>query len=143
MAKRFDNDFDANGFVDNFRAQDDSATPLVSNTEEKPLPIPASRPPNNPRSKSPNDSSSEPSDTVIGFIEKFLNNLKFKKPKTRYPQAGIHPKFFEKIEKMQKRNGIWGCSISTYVNAVLDAHFNENQDVIDDLINNTYNYNDV
>lgn len=143
MAKRFDNDFDANSFVENFRAKDDSATPLVSNAEEKPVPTPASSSQKSPRGRVANDSSSEPSETVIGFIEKFLNNLKFKKPKTRYPQAGIHPKFFEKIEKMQKRNGIWGCSISTYVNAVLDAHFAENQDVIDDLINNTYNYNDV
>ncbi len=136
MAKRYDNDFDAEAFVENFRAQDDSATPSAAPTREnKSQPSKSAK-----KDVPPKDSNVKLSDTVIGFIEKFLNNLKYKRPKNRYPQVGIHPKFCEQIEKMQKRNGRWGCSISTYVNTVLEDHFRENQPMIDDLTNNSYDY---
>lgn len=137
MAKRYDNDFDAEAFVENFRAQDDSVTsPSATTVKES-----KKQSPNPPQKDlSPKDSSGKPPDTVVGFIEKFLNNLKYKRPKNRYPQVGIHPKFCEQIEKMQKRNGRWGCSISTYVNTVLEEHFRDNQPMIDDLTNNSYEY---
>lgn len=136
MAKRYDNDFDAEAFVENFRAQDDSATPSAAPMREnKSQPSKSAK-----KDVSPKDSNAKPSDTAVGFIEKFLNNLKYKRPKNRYPQVGIHPKFCEQIEKMQKRNGRWGCSISTYVNTVLEDHFRENQPMIDDLTNNSYDY---
>lgn len=136
MAKRYDNDFDAEGFVENFRAQDDSATsPAPSTKENKPQSPKAAK-----KDAPSKDGNATPSNTVVGFIEKFLNNLKYKRPKNRYPQVGIHPKFCEQIEKMQKRNGRWGCSISTYVNTVLEDHFRDNQQMIDDLTNNSYDY---
>lgn len=136
MAKRYDNDFDAEAFVENFRAQDDSVTPTAPTARDSKKQSTTST----SKESSKKEGKNKTSYTVVEFIEKFLNNLKYKRPQTRYPQIGIHPDFCDQIAKMQKRNGRWGCSTSTYVNTVLEEHFKENQAMIDDLTNNSYEY---
>ncbi len=130
MAKRYDNDFDAEGFVENFRAKDYPATPSGPKTpanEEK-----------KQRIKEPKESKSEPSQSAIGFKEKYLDSLKYKSPNRRYPQVGIHPDFVKVIKRLEDANGTWGCSVSTYINNVLAAHFSENEEIINDLLENSY-----
>lgn len=141
MAKRYDNDFDAEGFVENFRAKDYPAAPSAEktsagNNHEVPT-VPAINE-KKQRRKEPKESKGEPSQSVIGFKEKYLDSLKYKSPNKRYPQVGIHPDFVKAIKKLEDANGTWGCSVSTYINNVLAAHFDENEDIITDLLENSY-----
>lgn len=140
MGKRYDNDFDAEGFVENFRDKDAETAPLIPRAIEDPTPPKSS---NKSVSKKSDNATAKkdratPSDTAVGFKERFINNLKYKNPKKRYPQIGIYPDFIEKIQRMQMRNGAWGCSVATYINNVLECHFDDNEAIINDLINNSY-----
>lgn len=141
MAKRYDNDFDAEGFVENFRAKDYPATPSGPKTPGKDDDVAPTIPTNNEkkqRIKEPKESKSELSQSAIGFKEKYLDSLKYKSPNRRYPQVGIHPDFVKVIKRLEDANGTWGCSVSTYINNVLAAHFSENEEIINDLLENSY-----
>ena len=141
MAKRYDNDFDAEGFVENFRAKDYPATPSDPKTPGKDDDVAPMVPVNDEkkqRRKEPKESKSEPSQSAIGFKEKYLDSLKYKSPNRRYPQVGIHPDFVKVIKRLEDANGTWGCSVSTYINNVLAAHFSENEEIINDLLENSY-----
>lgn len=138
MAKRYDNDFDAESFVENFRAQDGtSASP--SKTMERSSTQPQSTVDSaKAERKSTRETRQKQGYTVEGYIARFLDDLTYKKPKARFPQVGIHPEFVKAIQRMKGLNGVWGSSISTYINNVLAAHFDEYRAVIDDLTNNSY-----
>lgn len=138
MAKRYDNDFDAESFVENFRAQDGTpASP--SKTIEGSSTSPQSTVDSAKAERKPTrETRQKQGYTVEGYIARFLDDLSYKKPKARFPQVGIHPEFVKTIQRMKDLNGVWGSSISTYINNVLAAHFDEYRAVIDDLTNNSY-----
>lgn len=141
MAKRYDNDFDAEGFVENFRAKDYPAAPSGQKTpgEDKDMaPTVSANDEKKQRRKEPKESKSEPAQSALGFKEKYLDSLKYKSPNRRYPQVGIHPDFVKVIKRLEDANGTWGCSVSTYINNVLAAHFSENKEIINDLLENSY-----
>lgn len=141
MAKRYDNDFDAEGFVENFRAKDYPSTPSGPKTSGKDDDVAPTIQANDEKKqkiKEPKESKSEPSQSAIGFKEKYLDSLKYKSPNRRYPQVGIHPDFVKVIKRLEDANGTWGCSVSTYINNVLAAHFSENEEIINDLLENSY-----
>ncbi len=141
MAKRYDNDFDAEGFVENFRAKEYPAPSQDGNKQQdsdtaQTSPATDDKKTRNRTTAKSKDSPTEP---VIGFKEKYLDSLKYKSPNRRYPQVGIHPDFVKVIKRLEDANGTWGCSVSTYINNVLAAHFKDNEDIINDLLENSYN----
>lgn len=141
MAKRYDNDFDAEGFVENFRAKDYPTAPsgpIASGEDKDMLPTVPANDGKKQRRKEPKESKSEPAQLAIGFKEKYLDSLKYKSPNRRYPQVGIHPDFVKTIKRLEDANGTWGCSVSTYINNVLAVHFSENKEIINDLLENSY-----
>lgn len=138
MAKRYDNDFDAESFVENFRAQDGTPASPSKTIEESSTPTQSSANPAKAERKSAKDAQQKHGYTVEEYIARFLDDLSYKKPKARFPQVGIHPEFVKAIQRMKDLNGVWGSSISTYINNVLAAHFDEYRAVIDDLTNNSY-----
>lgn len=138
MAKRYDNDFDAESFVENFRAQDGTSASPSKTTERSSAPTQSSADSAKAERKSAKDARQKQGYTVEGYIARFLDDLSYKKPKARFPQVGIHPEFVKAIQRMKDLNGVWGSSISTYINNVLAAHFDEYRAVIDDLTNNSY-----
>lgn len=141
MAKRYDNDFDAEGFVENFRAKEyPAASPNMDKPQDSDTaqtsPVADEKKTLNKISEKSKDRPAEP---VIGFKEKYLDSLKYKSPNRRYPQVGIHPDFVKVIKRLEDANGTWGCSVSTYINNVLAAHFKDNEDIINELLENFYN----
>ncbi len=141
MAKRYDNDFDAEGFVENFRAKDYPTAPsgpITSDENNDMLPTVPANDEKKQRRKEPKGSKIEPAQSALGFKEKYLDSLKYKSPNRRYPQVGIHPDFVKTIKRLEDANGTWGCSVSTYINNVLAAHFSENKEIINDLLENSY-----
>lgn len=140
MAKRYDNDFDAEGFVENFRAKEYPAAPQEENMQQDSdtAQAPAVADEKKIRNKKSVGSKDRPAESVIGFKEKYLDSLKYKSPNRRYPQVGVHPDFVKIIKRLEDANGTWGCSVSTYINNVLAAHFKDNEDIINDLLENSY-----
>lgn len=140
MAKRYDNDFDAEGFVENFRAKEYPAAPQVENMQQDSdtAQAPAVADEKKIRDKKSVERKDRPAESVIGFKGKYLDSLKYKSPNRRYPQVGVHPDFVKIIKRLEDANGTWGCSVSTYINNVLAAHFKDNEDIINDLLANSY-----
>lgn len=138
MAKRYDNDFDAESFVENFRAQDGTSASPSKTTERSSTQPQSTVDSAKAERKSTRETRQKQGYTVEGYIARFLDDLSYKKPKARFPQVGIHPEFVKAIQRMKDLNGVWGSSISTYINNVLAAHFDEYRAVIDDLTNNSY-----
>ena len=140
MAKRYDNDFDAEGFVENFRAKEYPPTPSETGKsgDSDITKVPTVSDERKPRNRKAGPSKDSPSETVIGFKEKYIDSLKYKSPNKRFPQVGIHPDFVKVIKRLEDANGTWGCSVSTYINNVLAVHFKENEAIINDLLENSY-----
>lgn len=140
MAKRYDNDFDAEGFVENFRAKEYPPTPSETGKfgDSDITKAPTVSDERKPRNRKAGPGKDSPSETVIGFKEKYIDSLKYKSPNKRFPQVGIHPDFVKVIKRLEDANGTWGCSVSTYINNVLADHFKENEAIINDLLENSY-----
>ncbi len=71
MAKRYDNSFDAEGFVENFRAQDDAPAPLKT----------CRKPKGGSREKKIPERSVSP-DAVDDYQARFIDDLKYRYPLT-------------------------------------------------------------
>lgn len=89
MAKRYDNSFDAEGFVENFRAQDDAPAP--------------SKPAEGPSVEAVKKKSSEKAvtpDSVNDYQARFIDDLKYRYPPNRWPQVMISPEFASNINRL-------------------------------------------
>ena len=114
MAKRYDNSFDAEGFVDNFRAQDDAPAP--SKPVESPSVV-------TEKKKAP--ASAAPPDSVDDYQGRFIDNLKYRCPPNRWPQVMISPEFASNINRLELLCGNRRANLSTYINNVLEQHFRD------------------
>lgn len=114
MAKRYDNSFDAEGFVENFRAQDDAPAP--SKLAESPK-VEAEKKKIPERSVSP--------DVVDDYQAWFIDDLKYRYPPNRWPQVMISPEFASNINRLELLCGNRRANLSTYINNVLEQHFRD------------------
>ena len=114
MAKRYDNSFDAEGFVENFRAQDDAPAP--SKLAESPK-VEAGKKKIPERSVSP--------DAVDDYQARFIDDLKYRYPPNRWPPVMISPEFASNINRLELLCGNRRANLSTYINNVLEQHFRD------------------
>lgn len=129
MGIKYDNDFDAEGFVENFRAEDVPPAPLDSNAR-------ASTDTNTPRkkkSKSISDGKGNFSEEVEEYKAKFIDDLKFRFPEMDWPLIRIAPVFKNKIRMLERRCGAKRANLSTFINNVLEQHFADNEALIVEL----------
>lgn len=117
MAKRYDNDFDAEAFVENFRAQDDTPSTrqkIEAKDERRP----------------------KPACSADEYQERFIDNLKYRFPPSRWPQVMISPTFVSLITNLENICGNRRANLSTFINNVLEQHFNEYETSIKALKDN-------
>lgn len=119
MAKRYDNDFDAEGFVENFRAQDDTPTPS---------PPPATEPVRQQKS-----AKEKPPGAVDEYRSRYVDDLKYRFPPNRWPQVMIAPEFTSRINAIENLCGNRRANLSTYINNVLEQHFRDCEAQIKEL----------
>lgn len=119
MAKRYDNDFDAEGFVENFRAQDDTPAPS---------PPPAAEPTRQQKSV-----KERPSNSVDEYRSRYVDDLKYRFPPNRWPQVMIAPEFTSRINAIENLCGNRRANLSTYINNVLEQHFRDCEAQIKEL----------
>lgn len=114
MAKRYDNNFDAEGFVDNFRAQDDTTAPSA--------PVEAV-PEGKDRKGRPG--KEKPSKSADDYQAQYIDDLKYRFPPTGWPQVKISPDFASCINRLEILCGNRRANLSTYINNVLEQHFRD------------------
>lgn len=119
MAKRYDNDFDAEGFVENFRAQEDTSTPSAP---------PAIEPVRQQKS-----AKERPANSIDEYRSRYVDDLKYRFPPNRWPQVMIAPKFTSRITAIENLCGNRRANLSTYINNVLEQHFHDCEAQIKEL----------
>lgn len=121
MAKRFENDIDAQAFVDNFRATDGTVTPS-SPGEDKPKQEKVTR------------QAQKPTTVAKDFKKRFIDDIKYRLPETNWPTVKINARFANRINDLKLRCGSRGATLSTYINNVLEQHFNDCEEEIKQFI---------
>lgn len=128
MAKKFDNDFDAESFVENFRAREGPTTSL----EEKA--VPTFKDETNPEppstAKKERNSTSrirkeKPSDSAEDYQTLFIDDLKYRFPEYGWTQVKIHPDHVAMITTLKTLCRNRRANLSTFINNVLEQHFRD------------------
>lgn len=135
MAKRFDNDFDAEGFVDQFRASDGSVSSRIlgknkerTNNNEQNDEQPTIESVNTV--KKGQSGSAFPSDYKTTFIE----NLKYRFPAGVWSSVKIHPDFTALIHNLIIASRSHRTTLSSFINNVLEEHFRLHDEEIKKII---------
>lgn len=140
MAKRYDNDFDAEGFVENFRAKDYPATPSVATdgnqrTEQRADGEETVRNENRIRT---GNRKGRPTESADDYKATFIDDLKYRFPESGWSQVKIHPELKAKIIFLETLCRSHRANLSTFINNVLEQHFRDYEAQITEL-KNKYN----
>ena len=133
MAKRYDNDFDAEAFVENFRAKEAPPSAPRNSTEES---IPTAQEPSSSvltghkgtsTSKSRNSALSA---QVEEYRRKFIDDLTYLCPPSGCSNVRIYPEFVKLIRQLQLLCGTRKANLTTFINNLLRQHFDECKEAI-------------
>lgn len=143
MAKRYDNDFDAEGFVENFRAKDYPTTPSVATdgnqrTEQRADGEETVRNENRIRT---GNRKGRPTESADDYKATFIDDLKYRFPESGWSQVKIHPELKAKIIFLETLCRSHRANLSTFINNVLEQHFRDYEAQITEL-KNKYNENE-
>lgn len=143
MAKRYDNDFDAEGFVENFRAKDYPAAPSVAadgnqRTEQQAAGEETVRKENRIRT---GNRKGKPTESADDYKATFIDDLKYRFPESGWSQVKIHPELKAKIIFLETLCRSHRANLSTFINNVLEQHFLDYESQITEL-KNKYNENE-
>lgn len=142
MAKRYDNDFDAEGFVENFRAKEYPPTsPAASDELQKSSLGSGEAPVKKEKSVSPKTRKEKPSDMAADYQATFIDDLKYRFPDNGWSQVKIHPDFKAMILYLENLCRSHRANLSTFINNVLEQHFRDYETQIEE-IKKKYNENE-
>lgn len=130
MSIKYDNDFDAEGFVENFRAEDVPPAPLTDKSEIKTESMTSTA---KKKSKSSSEGKGNFSDEVEEYRAKIIDELKYRFPDMDWPLIRIAPIFKSKIQMLERRCGAKRANLSTFINNVLEQHFADYEALIVEL----------
>lgn len=133
MAKRYDNDFDADAFVENFRAKEVPPSSPQNNTEAS-LPT-AQEPPSSVQSNHKGSSASKSRNSALSsqveeYRRKFIDDLTYLCPPSGCSNVRICPEFVKQIRQLQLLCGNRKANLTTIINNLLRQHFDECKEAI-------------
>lgn len=134
MAKRYDNDFDAEGFVENFRAKDEPPAPLTP--KKKQLQVSEAQVGEADRKEKTATERSErknPNNSADDYKAAYIDDLKYRFPEHGWPQVKINPAFCSRIANLEILCGNRRANLSTFINNVLERHFRDCEAQIKEL----------
>ena len=136
MAKRYDNDFDADAFVKNFRAKEVPPSAPRNNTEAS-LPT-AQKPPSPVQSNHNGTSASKSRNSTLTtqaeeYRRRFIDDLTYLCPPSGCSNVRICPEFVKQIKQLQLLCGNSKANLTTFINNRLRQHFDECKDAIVNL----------
>ncbi len=133
MAKKYESEIDPDEFIRSFREEPSSLSTLKRKPKESPTPdMPDSREDRAESTKSsiaPPEQSSADAKRETMFRERFITRTTYLRPQVKFLMVEIDPVLIGKIKRLIAfENG--SCSLKSYINNVLAAHFEEYADVI-------------
>lgn len=133
MAKRYDNDFDAEAFVENFRAQEAPPSALRNNAEES-IPT-AQEPPSSVLTNHKGGSTSKSRNSTLTaqaaeYRRRFIDDLTYLCPPSGCSNVRICPEFVKQIRRLQLLCGTRKANLTTFTNNLLRQHFDECKEAI-------------
>lgn len=133
MAKKYESEIDPDEFIRSFREEPSSLSSLNRKPKESPLPDTArsleqkAETALSVKSGSEQPSSDEERERL--FRERFITRTTYLRPQVKFLMVEIDPVIIGKIKRLIAfENG--SCSLKSYINNVLAAHFEEYADVI-------------
>lgn len=144
MAKKFDNDFDAESFVENFRASEGPPT----SREMKAVPEANDEAisetqimPKKERAYTTRVRKEKPSDSADDYQSMFIDDLKYRFPEYGWTQVKIHPDHVAMITTLETLCRNRRANLSTFINNVIEQHFCDYKTQIKEF-RNKYNDNE-
>ncbi len=134
MAKKYESEIDPDEFIRSFREESSSLSTLKRKPKEAQTQEPEPETKKVPSSKSvsesqPNVSVGNDADRERKYLERFVWNMTYLRPKVKFLMVEIDPVLIGKIKRLIAfENG--SCSLKSYINNVLASHFEEYADVI-------------
>jgi hypothetical protein len=133
MAKKYESEIDPDEFIRSFREEPSSLSSLNRKPKEGPLPDTAGSTEKKAESalsvKSSSEQSSSDEERERLFRERFITRTTYLRPQVKFLMVEIDPFIIGKIKRLIAfENG--SCSLKSYINNVLAAHFEEYADVI-------------
>lgn len=143
MAKRYDNDFDAEGFVENFRAKDYPAAPSAATDDKRQVEPPAAgeAPVRKENKIKTAVRKGRPTESADDYKATFIDDLKYRFPESGWSQVKIHPELKAKIIFLETVCRSHRSNLSTFINNVLEQHFRDYEAQITEL-KKKYNENE-
>lgn len=140
MAKVYESQIDAEGFIRTFR--DDPSG--ISNLKKKSTEEKASENPQSEVKAQPMESKAEPSKPTPAtktsppnttnaeseYRQKYIANTAYLRPKLRFLMVEISPDHIQKIKRIISYENYSPCSIKSFVNNVLAEHFERYEAII-------------
>lgn len=133
MAKRYDNDFDAEAFVENFRAKEAPPSAPRNSTEESIST--AQEPSSSVQSNHKGSSTSKSRNSALPaqveeYRRKFIDDLTYLCPPSGCSNVRICPGFVKQIRQLQLLCGTRKANLTTFINNLLRQHFDECKEAI-------------
>lgn len=133
MAKKYESEIDPDEFIRSFREEPSSLSSLNRKPKEGPLPDTAGSSEQKAETalsvKSGPEQSSSDEERERLFRERFITRTTYLRPQVKFLMVEIDPVIIGKIKRLIAfENG--SCSLKSYINNVLAAHFEEYADVI-------------
>lgn len=133
MAKKYESEIDPDEFIRSFREEPSSLSSLNRKPKEGPLPDTAGSSEQKAESamsvKSGSEQPSSDEERERLFRERFITRTTYLRPQVKFLMVEIDPVIIGKIKRLIAfENG--SCSLKSYINNVLAAHFEEYADVI-------------
>lgn len=130
MAKRYDNDFDADAFVENFRAKEVPPSSPRNNTEESAQELPSSVQSNHKGTSASKSRNSALTAQTEEYRRKFIDDLMYLCPPSGSSNVRICPEFVKQIRQLQLLCGNRKANLTTFINNLLRQHFDECKEAI-------------
>lgn len=136
MAIKYDNDFDAQGFVDNFRAENPSLLPKEKKANKDNTP--ADGPIINSNvivecSTTKSKSKISKSETDA-YKEVLIDDLSYLCPPVGCSNVRILPEYVKKIRRLIDVCDVRRANLTTFINNLLRQHFEDNKEVVSKLL---------
>lgn len=143
MAKRYDNDFDAEGFVENFRAKEYPAAPSKATGGNQPTTsqVDDETPLGKENRIKALSRKGKPTESADEYKATFIDDLKYRFPENGWSQVKIHPEMKAKIIFLETLCRSHRANLSTFINNVLEQHFRDYEAHITEL-KKKYNENE-
>lgn len=133
MSKKYESEIDPDEFIRSFREEPSSLSSLNRKPKESPLPDTAGSSEQKAETalsvKSGSEQPSSDEERERLFRERFITRTTYLRPQVKFLMVEIDPVIIGKIKRLIAfENG--SCSLKSYINNVLAAHFEEYADVI-------------